>query len=77
MHEGNTGAKLLNTTNGELIGTIDGGFGGSWTQFNSDWDIADVSWDKVPIMYAELIDNKEFAQDTKVYISHLDEFLNI
>ena len=29
LYEGNAGAKMLNTTNGELIGTIAGGFGGS------------------------------------------------
>ena len=52
VNDGNYASKLVNTTNNEIAMNLGGGFGGSWVTFDdSVRDLADITWDRVPIYY--------------------------
>ena len=71
MNDGNYASKLLNTLNYEIVANLGPGFGGSWVFFDdNNRNLADITWDKVPLYYLKENSN---TNEKSIYITRLDE----
>ena len=53
------------------MANLGGGFGGSWVNFDdSDRNLADITWDKVPLYYFK---QDAITDEVSVYLTHSDE----
>ena len=68
LNDGNYASKLINVDNYGIVANLGGGFGGSWETFDdSDRNLADITWDRVPLYYLK---QNSITNEISVYITH-------